>query len=315
MTGLLRAFFVVVEEGSLNRASARLHLSQPALSRQMQSLEHQLGGPLLERLSSGVKPTALGQETLARLQPLLAQVDGALAELRRIARGQREELRIGYLGSAAQLYLNPALVCLRRTHPEARVKLLDLTPGEQLAALREGRLDLALIGQEGAGPARDFYTRRLATLGCCVALAGDHPLARRRQLRLTDLATEAFLSAPEAHVPGRNRWVAQLCRRAGFRPRFVAEGDSIGESFSLVASEGAVLVLPDYFAETPPPGVKLLPLSDDAARWDLLLLWQRGRPSAVLKAMIELLTENARTRQAAAELSPRGKARPGGARK
>lgn len=297
MTGLLRAFFVVVEEGSLNRASARLHLSQPALTRQMQSLELQLGGPLLERQSSGVKPTALGQETLARLQPLLGQVDAALAELRRFARGQREELRIGYLGSAAHTYLNPALSALRQSHPEARVKLLDLTPAEQLAALQEGRLDLALIGQEGAGKSRDYYLRKLATLGVCVALPAEHRLAKRRQLKTADLAQETFIGAPEAHVPGRNRWLVQLCRRAGFRPRFVAEGDSIGESFSLVASEGAVLVLPDYFAETTPPGVKLVPLIDEAARWDLLLLWQRGRPTAVMKAMIELLTANARARQ------------------
>lgn len=313
MTGLLRAFFVVVEEGSLNRASARLHLSQPALTRQMQSLEHQLGGPLLERQSSGVQPTALGQEALKRLQPLLAQVDTALAELRRSARGQREELRLGYLGSAAHLYLNPALAALRQSHPEARVKLLDLTPGEQLAALREGQLDLALIGQEGASHGRDFYTRRLATLGACVALPADHPLAARRRLRVADLANEAFLSVPEVHVPGRNRWIARLCRAAGFRPRFVAEGSSIGESFSLVVSEGAVLLLPDYFADAPPPGVALRPLSDEHACWDLLLLWQRGRPSKVLKAMVEHLSATARQRESA--LTPRNKARPGGARK
>lgn len=296
MTELLRAFFAVLEEGSLNRAAARLHLSQPALSRQMQSLEAQLGGPLLERQSSGVQPTALGQEALKRLQPLVGQFDAALAEMRRLARGQREELRIGYLGSAAHAYLNPALTALRQQHPEARVKLLDLTPGEQLSALGAGEIDLALIGQEGAGKAHDFYTRTLATLGACVALPSDHKLARRRQLRPADLREEVFLGAPEAEVPGRNRWVEQVCRHGGFRPKFVAEAGSIGEAFSLVASEGACIILPDYFAQAPPPGVTLLPLIDDKACWKLLLLWQRGRAPAVLRAMVELLSENARRR-------------------
>ena len=294
MIELFRAFAVVLEEGSLNRASARMHLSQPALSRQMQALESALGGPLLERLPSGVKPTALGQAALAGVRPLLEQYDALLAELRRQARGQRAEMRIGYIGSAAHTYLNPALAALRRQHPEAKVKLLDLTPAEQIVALQKGEIDLALIGQEGASLSRDFYTLKLATLGACVALPIDHPLAKRRELRPADLKGEVFVGAPENEVPGRNRWVTRICRKGGFRPRFVAEGASIGEAFSLVASEGAVMVLPDYFAQSPPPGTKLLPLIDASASWDLLLIWQRGRATDVLKAMIALLGQTAK---------------------
>jgi len=289
-----RAFVIVLEEGSLNRACARLHVSQPSLTRRMQALESALGGPLLERLSSGVKPTALGQDALTRVRPLLEQYDAVLGELRRHARGQRAELRIGYLGSAAHAYLNPALAALRRQHPEAKVKLLDLTPGEQMAALEKGEIDLALIGQEGASLARDFYTLKLATLGACVVLPLDHPLAARRELHPADLKGEVFVGAPEAAVPGRDRWVTRICRKSGFRPRFVVEAASIGEAFSLVASEGAVMVVPDYFEQSPPPGTKLLPLIDTAAKWDLLLIWQRGRAPAVLKAMVALLGENAR---------------------
>ncbi|HEY5751849.1 MAG TPA: LysR family transcriptional regulator [Chthoniobacterales bacterium] len=294
MIELLRSFFIVLEEGSLNRAATRLHITQPSLTRQMQSLESELGGPLLERQPSGVQPTALGQATLSLMRPFLEQYDAACADLRRRARGQRAELRIGYIGSAAHAYLNPALTGLRHEYPEAKVKLLDLTPGEQIAALKKGEIDLALIGQEGASLSRDFYTRKLATLGVCVVLPSDHPLAPRRELRPADLKHEVFIGAPDSEVPGRNQWIARLCRKAGFRPKFVADASSISEGFSLIASEGAVTLLPDYFAQTPPPGVKLVPLIDDAATWDLLLLWQRGRPPAVLKAMIELLTQTAR---------------------
>lgn len=119
----------MVEEGSLNRAAIRLHITQPSLTRQTQSLENELGGTLLERQPSGIQPTALGQTTLIRMRPFLEQYDAACADLRRQARGQRAELRIGYIGSAAHTYLNPALASLRREHSEAKVKLLDLTPG------------------------------------------------------------------------------------------------------------------------------------------------------------------------------------------
>src|SRR6478736_6081903 len=96
---LLRSLFTVLEEGSLNRAAARLHITQPSLTRQMQALEQELGGALLERNSSGVKPTALGQATVNVMRPLMVQYDAACADLRRQARGHRAELRIGYIGS------------------------------------------------------------------------------------------------------------------------------------------------------------------------------------------------------------------------
>lgn len=298
MIELLRSFCIVVEEGSLNRAAARLHITQPSLTRQMQALENEIGGALLERQSSGVKPTALGQAALAGVGPVLDQYDAVCADLRRQARGQRAELRIGYIGSAAHTYLNPALTALRREHPEAKVKLLDLSPGEQIAALKKGEIDLALIGQEGASLSRDFYTRKLATLGVCVVMPADHPLSAHRELKPADLKNEAFISTPEQDVPGRNQWITRLCRRGGFRPKFIADAASIGELFSIVASDGAVTFLPDYFAQTPPPGVALVPLIDAAARWDLLLIWQRGRAPRVLKAMVELLAATARQKRA-----------------
>lgn len=294
MIELFRSFVGVLEVGSLNRAATRLHITQPSLTRQMQALEREIGGPLLERQPSGVKPTALGQVTLATLQPVLAKYDAAVADLRRQARGQRTELRIGYLGSAAHAYLNPALGALRRDFPEAKVKLLDLSPGEQIAALKKGDIDIALIGQEGAALARDFYTRKLATLGVCVILPSDHPLANRRQLKPSELKDEVFIGAPDHEVPGRNLWMTRICRKAGFRPKFIAEANSIGEAFSLVASEGAVTLVPDYFSQKPPPCSTLVPLIDDAAQWDLLLIWQRGRPPVVLKAMVDLLSQLAR---------------------
>src|SRR4029079_1493621 len=89
MIELLRAFCIVVEEGSLNRAAARLHITQPSLTRQMQALESEIGGALLERQSSGVKPPALGQAALAGVGPVLEQYDAMCADLRRQARGQR----------------------------------------------------------------------------------------------------------------------------------------------------------------------------------------------------------------------------------
>src|ERR1700704_3622909 len=127
----LRSFMTVIEEGSLHRAEERLHLSQSTLSRQMQALESELGGQLLERTSTGVRPTNGGHALAAQASALLASYQGTMVEVRRLLRDESEELRIGYVGSAAHDYVNPALAKLRATHPAAKLHLLDLSPGEQ----------------------------------------------------------------------------------------------------------------------------------------------------------------------------------------
>jgi DNA-binding transcriptional LysR family regulator len=289
MLAQLKAFLISMEEGSLNRAAARMRMSQSALSRQMQTLEAEIGGPLFERTSAGVRPTDAGHALASSLPRVLADYEVAIAEARRLARGQRDLIRVGYLGSAAQTFLNPALAELRRTHPDVKIKLLDLSPGEQIAALRKGEIDLALVGQEGALASREFYTRRLVTMPVAAVLAADHRLASRRSIALKELRGERFVSAPEADMPGRDRWIIQLCRRAGFRPNFVQQGEGVAHMFTLVSGEGLVALVPEYLRDFPAVGIAMVRLSDRGASWDFLVAWQRGRLSASMRALLDAL--------------------------
>jgi DNA-binding transcriptional LysR family regulator len=293
----LRAFLVALEEGSLNRAAARLRMSQSALSRQMQSLEADIGGPLLERTSAGVRPTDAGHALASSLPGVLAQYDAAIAEARRLARGQRDLIRVGYLGSAAQMFLDPALSAMRRIHPEVKVKLLDLSPGEQIAALRKGEIDLALIGQEGALLSTEFYTCKLTTLPVVAVMPADHRLAARKQISLKELCGERFISSPEEDLPGRDRWITQLCRRAGFRPKFVQDAASLSNMFTLIGSEGAVTLVPAYLKNFPVAGVAMVQLSDTKAMWDFLVVWQRGRTAKSLRTLLDALAASASARE------------------
>src|SRR6266403_5361406 len=143
----LRLFQVILEEGSLRRAAERLHISQSAITRQIQLLEHDLGGRVLERTSTGVRPTNGGHILAEKARSLLADYDSVLAEVRRLVRGESDRLRIGYVASAVQEYLGPALAMLRRTYPKLKVKMLDQTPGEMNNALQRGEIDYAFSGQ------------------------------------------------------------------------------------------------------------------------------------------------------------------------
>jgi DNA-binding transcriptional LysR family regulator len=253
----------------------------------MQALEAEIGGPLLERTTAGVRATDAGYALAVSLPPVLAGYDAAIAEARRLARGQRDLIRVGYLGSAAQIFLDPALSALRRSHPEVKIKLLDLSPGEQIAVLRKGEIDLALIGQEGALLSNEFYIRKLTTLPVVAVMPADHPLASRKRISLKELRGERFISSPEEDLPGRDRWITQLCRRAGFRPRFVQDAASVSNMFTLVGSEGAVTLVPAYLKSFPVAGIAMVQLSDPKATWDFLIVWQRGRIAKSLRALLD----------------------------
>lgn len=289
MIDRIQAFLAVVEEGSVNRAATRLRIAQPALSRQMQSLENEVGGRLLERRTSGVVPTGLGHALAKSMRPVLSSYSAALAEVRREARGLRSELRIGYLMTAAQSLLTPALARLRESHPDLKLKLHDLSPREQIEALRAGDLDVALIGQEGAVAALDFHSRKLCSLGVCAALARSDSLAGRRSIFLKELKEHRFIGIDEQEMPGRNRWMTAICRAAGFKPKFDAVADGITNVLSLVVSESGVTLVPSYLSDFAHPGLNLVPVKDAAATWDFTLLWQRGRIPDATRALIDAL--------------------------
>ncbi|WP_068771726.1 LysR family transcriptional regulator [Termitidicoccus mucosus] len=290
-TDHLRAFSLIVELGSLNRAAQQLRVSQSTLTRQMQALEQELGGRLLERTPGGVAPTAAGHALLDGARPVLERLDAVLQNVRGLVRGKSTTLAVGYLGSAGD-FINPALAALRASHPEVKVKLHDLSPGEQITALRRAEIDFALIGQAGAFLSHEFHTRKLAALPVVVALSATHPLARQDTLAMADLRRELFVGASDRDMPGYDRWVARLCRGAKFAPKFLDGADSLAQSMSLLLTEEAVALHPAYLADARFPGVVFRPLRDKNAQWDMYVAWQRGRAPAPLLAFLDSLTQS-----------------------
>jgi molybdate transport repressor ModE-like protein len=287
-----RLFLVILEEGSLRRTAERLHISQSAITRQIQLLEHDLGGHVLERTSSGVRPTTGGHTLAERAKALLADYDSVMAEVRRLVRGESDRLRIGYVASAVQEYLGPALATMRRVYPRVKVKMLDQTPGEMIIALRRGGIDLALTGHGADLLARDFYTHKLASVPSVVALPLEHQLASLKQVHISELRGESFVGAPDSVVPGFNQKIIEFCRRFGkFRPRFIAidQPASLAEGLAIAANEGAISLHPIFISHLGIPNVVMVPVADKEATWDLFVVWQRGKTSGPVRALLDVL--------------------------
>jgi len=288
----IRSFLAVTEEGSLRRAAARLSMSQSALTRQMQALEHELGGRLLERTSTGVQLTSAGRALAEKMGAVLASYDGTMMEVRRLMRGESDQLRIGFLASAAREYLDAALKCVRKNHPKTMLKLLDLTPGEQIAALRAGQIDVGLTDESSELLQGDFYVRKLAEIPSIVALPEQHALADLKTVRLAQLKNEVFVSCSEQQGPGLNRRVLAYCRKYGkFRPKTVGPSQTLPEEFEMISNENAVAILPGFMRHHVVPGVRILPLADLQVTWQIVVVWQRGRTGGALRTLLDALFE------------------------
>ena len=288
----LRLFLTVVEEGSLRRAAERAHISQSAVTRQMQLLEHDLGGRILERTSTGVRPTSGGYTLAQKAKLLLADYDSTMSDVRRLVCGEGDQLRIGYLASAGQQYLGEPIRALRRLHPKVKMKMIDLTPGEVISALRRGEIDLALTYLGMDLLSRDFYTLKIDDVPSVAVLPIDHRLASQKQIRISQLKHERFLQVADTCAPGYNQSVSQLCRRFGkFRPRFapVRAFESIAESLAISGNEDAISLNPTFVTHLEVPNVVIVPIADKGATWDVFVAWQRGKTAAQVRALINAL--------------------------
>jgi len=288
----LRLFLTVVEEGSLHRAAERAHISQSAVTRQMQLLEHDLGGRILERTSTGVHLTTGGHALAQKAKLLLDDYDSSMGNVRRLVRGESNQLRIGYLASAGQEYLGEPIRALRRVHPKVKMKMIDLTPGEMITALRRGEIDLALTYLGMDLLSRDFYTRKIDDVLSVVVLPIDHQLASQKQIPISQLKDERFLQVAETCAPGYNQRVGQFCRRFGkFRPRFapVRAFESIAESLAISGNEDSVSLNAVFVRHLKIPNVVIVPIADKGATWDVFVAWQRGKTTAPVRALIDAL--------------------------
>ena len=288
----LRLFLTILEEGSIRRAAARAHISQSAVTRQMQMLEHDLGGRVLERTSAGVRPTSGGHALAKKARALLADYDSGMAEVRRLVRGESDRLRIGYTAAAVEEYLGPALTALRRSDPKVKIKMFDQTAAEMISALRQGEIDLALTFSGGELLTRDFYTHKLGSVGTVVSLPIGHPLASEKKISISQLKNESFVGAPDYVVPGKNQKIVKFCRHFGrFRPRFVsiARSADLVEALVACANDGAIALSPAFISHLKIPNVVMIPIVEKQATWDVFVVWQRGKAGGPLRALLDIL--------------------------
>src|SRR6266852_836384 len=189
----LRYFLAVGEALNFTKAAARLRVAQPALSRQIHDLEDEIGVNLLRRSSRGVILTAEGKLFLEEVRELLKQANESVERVRALARGQYGELHIGYAPVPATEILPPALASFQKAAPRVKVLLHDLSSDELIAGLRNGTLELAIMGEPSGEQTAGIEFEILRTYLLGVAMSARHPFARLKSIPLKKLAAEPLV--------------------------------------------------------------------------------------------------------------------------
>jgi DNA-binding transcriptional LysR family regulator len=222
----LRYFLVVGEVLNFTKAAARLRVAQPALSRQVQDLEDEIGVDLLRRSPRGVTLTAEGKLFLQEVRELLKRVDETVEKTRALARGEYGELHIGYSSVPTAEILPPALEAFRKAVPRVNLVLHDLTSDDLIAGLRNAELELAIMvqptGEQTAGI--EFEAARRYTW--CVAFAATHPFARLKSISLEKVAAEPLVALRRKDYSEYHRILERIFAPICAKPRIGAECDT-----------------------------------------------------------------------------------------
>jgi DNA-binding transcriptional LysR family regulator len=219
----LRYFLAVGEALSFTKASSHLRVAQPALSRQVQDLEREIGVELFKRSPRGVTLTAEGRLFLDLARDLLKRADESMDQVRSFARGHHGELHVGYAASPSVEIMPPALAAFQKAFPHVNVRLHDGSRRELIEGLHQGAFQLAIMPKavvEGI----EFETLRAYPLR--VAFAPGHAFGRLKSVPLEKMAAEPLVALARREYPEYHHFLNSLFSPLGRKPRIAVECDN-----------------------------------------------------------------------------------------
>jgi LysR family transcriptional regulator, benzoate and cis,cis-muconate-responsive activator of ben and cat genes len=245
---------------------------------------------LIERGSRPVRLTDAGRLLYEQAVQVLARIDEIKAMTQRLRDAERTHFSIGFVPSTLYGLLPEVIRRYRAARPHVELTLLELTTLEQIAALKEGRIDVGF----GRIPLDDPAVERLLLRNerLCAALPSAHPLlARRRPLRLDDFANEPLVVYPKAPRPSYADQVLAFFRERGLKPPAVHEVRELQTALGLVAAETGVCLVPVSVEQLRRDNVVYRPLDEEKAVSPIIMSTRKGDRSPEIALMLKLIRE------------------------
>ncbi|MFE9446425.1 LysR substrate-binding domain-containing protein [Streptomyces sp. NPDC006602] len=273
----LRYFVAVAEELHFGRAAARLHMSQPPLSRAIKQLETDVGAVLLHRSAAGVTLTPAGAALLEEARILLDQADRV--RVRVAAAAGAATITVGILGDTADPGATRLAAAYRRQHPDVEVRIRETDLADPTCGLRAGLVDVALTRRPFDETGLTVHDLRADPVG--VVLRADDPLARHDHLKLADLADRRWFQFPDGTDPiWQSYW-------NGGEPREGPVVRAVQECLQAVLWNGTVGMTP--LGHDLPGELTVVPLID-MAQSPVVAAWNEGDANPMIRSFVHIAT-------------------------
>jgi DNA-binding transcriptional LysR family regulator len=285
---LLRSFVVVAEEGSISRAAARLHMSQPPLSVRLRNLERELGVQLLVRHGRGVDTTAAGRVLAERCRRILGDLDAVRHEVEAIGQGARGRLRVAAGPGVVPPQLSRLISAVRVDTPEVEVDLVDADDRRALDALRHGEVDVAVVPRApvGAPAARDTESAVVAREPLVAVLTRSSRPASPERVDLSAHAGTTLVAFGPDRSPALHDHVVRAWRDAVGHDPVVHRVDSVTGLLGTVLAGVGIALLPAGFDRVLWTGLEARPLRHHTPVVETAVFWRRDDDGPIVRRFL-----------------------------
>jgi DNA-binding transcriptional LysR family regulator len=289
----LTSFVAVAERLSFVRAAGQLHISQPALTGQIQKLEEELGVQLFTRNRRTVKLTEAGEVFVEEARATLARARQAADRVQKAARGEVGRLRIGFVSSAALEIVPGIVVEFRRQRPGVTLELINLRTVSQVKGLLGKTVDIGFLRLPLSNDQLSITVIHREEFA--VILPKGHRFAKLKTLRIAQLRNEPFIAYGRRWAPGFFDSIVQLCTREGFSPNIIQETGEMYTAIALVAAGAGIAILPQSvaLAQSRNVVIKLLPKSTGYS--EIALATRAGNNSSLVRSFVSVARSVCRT--------------------
>jgi DNA-binding transcriptional LysR family regulator len=283
--GVLRE---VARHGSFSGAAESLGYTQPAVSRQVATLEAETGAVLVKRAANGARLTDAGEVLVRHADAIFGALDDAESELRAVIGLEAGRVRLATFPSAAASIVPLAIARFRDIHPSVELEVEILEEEESIPRLRCGELDIALTNDANLVPGELIERIHLFDDPMYVALPTGHRLAQRAKLSLRDLADEPWMLGTTSTCPD-SRMFKRACHAAGFEPKIYFENDDYHAILGFVAAGVGIALIPDLAARAARRDLVIRSLAPAAPVRQVVAAVPAGYRAPAAEAMLEVL--------------------------
>ena len=286
----LQSFIAVAEELHFRRAAKRVNLSQPGLSFQISTIEDELQVKLFARNRRKTELTQAGQIFLQEAREVLQRTEQAIATVRRAALGQVETLRIGFISTATAIIAPPLIKRFREQHTHVGIDLRNILTCDQITQLQERKLDVGFLRVPLQLPP-EIKARVIHREPFVLLVPATHPLANKRNLRLSDCQKEDFVMYSREMAPGFHDQIMSMLHRNGLTPHVMQEAEEMYTLISLVGTGLGLAIAPASIGRHHADNVAVRKLPHEEARSEIAIVWNTHHVSITTQLFLEMVFE------------------------